>query len=604
MWWKRSLLSKLLIGMLISAVIPLTVSIGISYRTTSSSVKSQIIDLNQHAMDSSAYYIKRYLDDLNRISLSFYLDPTLMSYLRTTSPIDYNGRLYISNQVYTIYKERPEFRAVRFTSSNTGDVFMNSAFLRLGEAYNLDTGSTPETDRAGWTETHGFEAVSIDGETLLAFHKPIIDYPRTTLLGVLSLYVGPDEIERLIRPSDKNGESADERVFATIRSDRQLLYASDRDANAQLPVSMQEGHIPEEAGSRGYRDAGLDGQSGVMIYVTDAYKGVPFTVIKFIPSSVVNAAANLALKQSLIIPILTTAIVLVCAFLLSYMLIAPVKRLVRSIAQVQSGNFVMQPVPYRQDELGVLEQRFQSMVRGLDDLMNKEYRHRLELTTAQLKMLQAQINPHFLYNSLQSISTLALRHGSEEINDRIAELGSIMRYSMDIGTETVPLQQEIEHIEHYLSLQTGRFKNKLSYTLSCDPEARLIEVPKMIMQPLVENSIIHGIEQGNGSGTIHIGIELADELVIRVMDNGRGMTDSMMDRIKREYGGRQLAAGQEQGIGLLNVLERLRLRYDQGFGWEIRSLPYEATVITLRIPRTTEPAWYASRMDRLKEDSV
>jgi len=592
MWWKRSLLSKLVIGMLISAVIPLTVSIAISYRTTSSSVKGQIIDLNQHAMDSSAYYIKRYLDDLNRISLSFYFDPTLMSYLRAKTLSDYNGRLYISNQIYTIYKDRPEFRAVRFTSTNTGDVIMHSAFLQLGQAYNLETGSAPETDPAGWTETHGFEAVTLNGETLLAFHKPIIDYPRSTLLGVLSLYVGPDEIERLIGPSARSGTAAEERVYALIRSDRQLLYASDGTQSAG------EFKNAPEARGRGYRDAELSGQGGVMIHVTDAYKGIPFTLIKFIPRAVVNEAANRALKQSLAIPLITTAIVLVSAFLLSYMLIAPVKRLVRSIAQVQSGNFDVQPIPDRKDELGVLEHRFQTMVRGLDDLMNREYRQRLELTTAQLKMLQAQINPHFLYNSLQSISTLALRHGSHEINDRIAELGSIMRYSMDLDTETVPLQQEIGHIEHYMSLQTGRFKNKLSYTLSCDPRALQIEVPKMILQPLVENSIIHGIERGTGTGTLHIGIEATDELIIRVMDNGKGINGDMLDRIKREYAGRHPAAGQEHGIGLLNVLRRLRLRYEQGFEWDIRSHPYEATVITLRIQRTADGSEAAIRGSR------
>src|SRR5690606_7900640 len=153
---------------------------------------------------------------------------------------------------------------------------------------------------------------------------------------------------------------------------------------------------------------------------------------------------------SLAIPFLTTGIVLICALLLSYVLIAPVKRLVRNIAKVQAGDFDMPlPAPARRDELGVLEHRFHAMVRGLDDLMNREYRSRLELTTARLKMLQAQINPHFLYNSLQSIGTLALRQGAHDVNDKIAELGAIMRYSMDLQTESVPLQREIEHIEHY-----------------------------------------------------------------------------------------------------------------------------------------------------------
>jgi len=581
MWLKKSLLHKLIVGMLLSAIIPLSVSIALSYRTTSHSVQKQVVELNQQAMDSSLYYVKRYFDDLSLISLTFYYDPTLMGYLRSKNSSSYNRKMYISNSVYDIYNKRPEFRAVRFTSSLTGESISNSAFLELGAGYDLSEVSTPDTDSAGWTKSYGYQVVTVNGETLLAFHKPIVDYPRSTQLGVLSLYVGPEEFERLIRPLSIAGGNEDERVFLLIRPDRKLLYSSAGNVPAEWMADIAD---DGQTGTRGFREGKLGDRHGVMIYVADEYKGMPFSLAKFVPSSVFNEAANRMLKQSLVIPFLVTAIVLVSAFLLSYALIAPVKRLVRSIAKVQAGNFDMEPIPDRQDELGVLEHRFQSMVRGLDDLMNREYRSRLDLTTARLKMLQAQINPHFLYNSLQSIGTLALRHGVGEVNDKIAELASIMRYSMDLETETVPLYKEIEHIEHYLSLQTGRFKNKLSYTLSCPTEARNIEVPKMILQPLVENSIIHGIEKGNGTGRIHIGIELADDLTIRVMDNGKGIEPDIIERIVREYGSRQTASGRERGIGLINVLWRLRLRYEPEFEWDIQSVPYQSTVITLRIP--------------------
>ncbi|XID92163.1 sensor histidine kinase [Paenibacillaceae bacterium WGS1546] len=590
MWFKKSLLSKLLIGMLVAAIIPLSLSIFISYRTTSSSVQNQIVRLNEQAMDRNIYFLKRYLDDLDRIAISFYYNPVMMSYLRLSEieSSDYNRKLYLSNQIYAISKERPEFRAISFTDSQTGEVITDSTFLRLGEGYNLGAGPTTENDRAGWTETHGFDVVTVNGETLLAFHKPIIDYPRTTLLGVLSIYVGQDEIERLLRPFSGSEASEDGEVFLFIRKDSMLLYSSEPDASVDRfkeLAAAKNGELEQGAtgeGRYGFRELEWDGRSGVVIYMIDDYKGIPLSQAKFIPDAVVNEAANQALRQSLVIPFMTVAIVLVISFLLSYMLISPIRRLVRSIANVQAGNFTMQPVPKRQDELGVLEQRFQSMVRWLDDLMNREYRNRLELSTARLKMLQAQINPHFLYNSLQFIGTLALRKGVAEINDKIAELGSIMRYSMDIDAETVPLQQEIEHIEHYLSLQAGRFKNRLTYTLSYPDKALKIEVPKMILQPLVENSIIHGIEGGNGSGAIRIVMELDEALTIRVMDTGKGMQADAIERIRKEYGGRVIAE-HERGIGLLNVLERLRLRYDAGFSWDIRSVPYEATVITLRI---------------------
>ncbi|MDF2963424.1 MAG: hypothetical protein K0S39_5159, partial [Paenibacillus sp.] len=268
----------------------------------------------------------------------------------------------------------------------------------------------------------------------------------------------------------------------------------------------------------------------------------------------------------------------------SFATMAPIKRLLRSIAMVEKGNFDVNLTTGRKDELGVLEIRFQTMIRNIDDLMNREYRNRLELATAQLKMLLAQINPHFLYNTLQSIGTLALRHGSPEINEKITELGAILRYSMDLKTEVVPLQKEVEHIEHYLSLQMGRFKNKLSYTLSSPKETYSIRIPKLILQPIVENCIIHGFEKGGGSGTLHIAIELDHKLLsIRVIDNGKGFDPMRIEQIQQEYGNFQLLSGQEGGIGLINVLHRLRLFYGQNFEWDITSVPFVETVIALQI---------------------
>ncbi|AJY74211.1 sensor histidine kinase [Paenibacillus beijingensis] len=581
MWLKKSLLAKLLVGMLVAAVIPFMISVILSYRTTSASVERQVIELNQNAMESSIFYIKRYLNDLNHTSVTFYHDQTLMRYLRSKQSVSYQT-LYITDQVAAVYNIRPEFRAVHYTSALTGETFIKSDISKMGADVPLIRQTIQSSGNEAWHDNQRFEVVSVEGESLLAYHKRIVDYPDSKVLGLLSLYVGTDEIGRLISPLYVSKTPESESAFLFIDQDFKLLYGSGTNAS----LEWQKGLARKMNGERGTFAGKINDRSGVFIYVKSSYMDVPLTMVKFVASSVINESANRTLNQSLAIQLMAVALVIVLASFLAYVLIAPLKRLVRSIAQVQLGNFEVKPVPIRMDELGVLEHRFQSMVRSLDDLMNREYRNRLELTTARLKMLQAQINPHFLYNTLQSIGTLALRNGSEEISDKIAELGTILRYSMDLETEIVPLQKEIEHIEHYLSLQTGRFKSKLSYTLSCPPGALQVQVPKMILQPLVENSIVHGIEKGTGSGVLHIGIELRPnrELCIRIIDNGKGISADTIERIRREYAGRKHVNDRQSGIGLINVLQRMRLRYEQGFDWEIESIPYEATVITLWLP--------------------
>jgi two-component system sensor histidine kinase YesM len=308
-------------------------------------------------------------------------------------------------------------------------------------------------------------------------------------------------------------------------------------------------------------------------------------MIKFIPSDFINQAAKKTLDQSLAIQFIALAFILLFTFILSFSTITPIKRLIRNMTRVEIGQFDVEEFKTREDEIGILELRFQTMVRNLKEMIIREYEQRIEISTAQLKMLQAQINPHFLYNTLQSIGTVALRHGVEEINDKISQLGSIMRYSMDLNTETVYLQQEIEHIENYLSLQENRFKRKLSYSIRCESGALKVMVPKMILQPLVENSIIHGIENGTGMGAIHLGMMLDSAmLTISITDNGKGMDYNEIEQVKLQFNEPNIYKREEGGIGLINVLQRLRLKYGDQFTWHITSTPYDKTEISLIIP--------------------
>ncbi|WP_167747115.1 sensor histidine kinase [Cohnella luojiensis] len=569
-WLKKSLFAKLLVVMLISATVPFTLSNMISYKTTSTSVERQIIELNLNTMDVGLEHVQRYLHDLNRISVSLYYRETLMNDLRQSVFLP-NQILSIGNQINLMYNQRSEFRGVTYTSAINGQTF-----TRFKEGLPANT-SHPFNSSIGQTENRLYTVSHVGNERVLAVHKKLIDYPDPQVLGYLSIYSGLEEIGNLIRSA---ASPSKDQVFLYLHENMELLYATEESApHHEWTISK----VSDLTGKRGVFNGNLNGENGIFIYVKKNYLELPLTVFKFVSNTAINESANQTLNRSLLIQSIAILFVIILASTLSYLTLAPIKRLLRTIARVQTGNFDVKPEGERLDELGILEKRFQTMIRNLDDLMNREYRNRLELSTAQIKMLQAQINPHFLYNALQSIGTLALRHGSEEINKKIAELGSILRYSMDFKVEEVTMQTEIQHIEHYLSLQTGRFRNRLLYTLSCSEEAMQVRIPKMILQPLIENSIIHGLERGKGSGTLHISIEMDDELWIRIIDNGKGIPPETIERIRKDYAKQELHSGEESGIGLINVLNRMRLYFGQEFSWEINSIPYEVTTISLQI---------------------
>jgi two-component system sensor histidine kinase YesM len=574
---RKSLLAKLLIGMMAAAILPFAISNIFAYKTTADSVENQIIELNQNTLNIGMNNVINYVETLNQLSVSFYYDETLMRFLRSKA-IDPSRSLYMMDKVSDLYNNIPELLAVRYINARTGQIFTKTDFSSVGQPLHLPDTKFPKHEGEEWDVTRGFGTDIVNNERVLVLHNPLPDYPRPDVLGLVSLYAGLDEFERLLRPLSDEG--AGEATFLHIHKDLKLLYGPEALDDLDFRRAVEKSVLAEQ----GFVKGAWNGQNGLYVYVHDRYLDLPMTMVKFVPQTVINESANQSLNRSLALQMISLTFVIVFASILSIRTIAPIRRLLRHIAQVETGNFQIELRTNRIDEIGVLEQRFQGMVQRLDRFINQEYRNRLELSTARLKMLQAQINPHFLYNALQSINTMALRRQAYDISDKIAELGAILRYSMDIKTETVPLQKEIEHIESYLSLQTGRFKNKLSYTLSCPEEALGIHVPKMILQPLVENSIIHGIEKGRGAGTLHIGIDLDACLRVRVMDTGKGIPPETVQRLRREYESKNTFGPDQGGIGLLNVLHRLRLHYGSDFDWSVTSSPYEATAVSLLIP--------------------
>ncbi|MDF2960319.1 MAG: hypothetical protein K0S39_2054 [Paenibacillus sp.] len=580
--YKKSLFVRLLILMLLATAVPFLLSNIISYRSTSQSIQGSHIQLNQSSMTIGMENLKKYLNEVNQLPLSWYYDADLMDYLlqeKSNVAQDIN----VARQIASLYSQRPEIRIVHLYAGGSGQKYFQSHYSLFDVPW---AATLPSGKKEDWQELPGYELKRVGNEHFFVIHKKLLDHPKPVWFGLMSIYFSLSEIERLTKQMLDLGNEVN---FMFFGNNKQLLYTSDQGGDS-FGIRLETIHpgfssIPEK---QGHWFGNWKGQAGVFIYVNDQFLEHPLTIIKFIPSSSINQTAQQTLKRSIAIQFAALTAIIVFTFLLTYSTIAPIKRLLRNMARVETGNFGLEGSNQREDEIGILEIRFEQMVHNLKEYIIRDYQQRLELSTAQLKMLQAQINPHFLYNALQSINTLAMRHKMEEISDSISELGAILRYSMDFNTEAVPLRQEIAYMEHYLSVQEGRFKNKLTFCITSDPDVLDIHVPKMILQPLVENSIIHGIEKGIGSGKIGITITAGTALKISIVDNGQGMDRDTVDNLQKRYDKDGLWPYEEGGIGLINVLQRLRIKYGDRFEWTITSIPYEKTEIVLSLPITEE----------------
>ncbi|RUS42442.1 sensor histidine kinase [Cohnella sp. AR92] len=277
------------------------------------------------------------------------------------------------------------------------------------------------------------------------------------------------------------------------------------------------------------------------------------------------------------------AISLVISVMLSHRLSRPIRNLQRNMRKVEKGNFDVQAEVTQMNEIGQLARTFNMMVGQIKNLMQEIVDTHENKRKSELQLLQAQINPHFLYNTLDSIVWMAETKQHEEVVLMTSALAKLFRASITKDQELVPIRIEAEHITNYLLIQKMRYSSKLDYRLEIPDSIMGYKTLKILLQPFVENAIYHGIRNKPGIGTIVVrGMDTEDGIVFEVEDDGLGMTEEQLEKIWQAPDNGEWRGG---GIGISNVNERIQLYFGQAYGISIRSELAEGTVVTIRIPK-------------------
>ncbi len=281
--------------------------------------------------------------------------------------------------------------------------------------------------------------------------------------------------------------------------------------------------------------------------------------------------------------------VLVCVVAVSAYMSAviskPIKRLGQSMKSVERGDFDSVIAVAGTREVEQLSQRYNLMLGRIRELMRENEREQEAKRRSELEVLQAQINPHFLYNTLNSVVRLAEGGRNSEVVTMITSLSRLFRISLSKGKNIIPLQDELEHIRHYLIIQNIRFKHKFRFTIEAEEAVLPCMTLKLILQPLVENAIQHGIEMMPDEGEIRVKAGISNEkLLIVVEDNGLGMPEevvkTILDRNRPAAGHRSTGSG----VGVRNVHERIRLTFGEAYGLEFESRLEEGTTVKVWLP--------------------
>ena len=375
-------------------------------------------------------------------------------------------------------------------------------------------------------------------------------------------------------------------AFRTQEGLNGILYVLDRNGTTLFDSAGGETGTTFDGARYGITEIEEAGSNDSYVINMRTSERTGYRFINIVSREVIRREAG-SIRRSLFgILAACVALALVISFVSARMLSRRINRLVQKMRRLDVGEFNVTTDVKGNDEISYLEESFNSMITRLDKHIQTAYVYQLESKTAELKALQAQINPHFLFNTLESIRFNALEHQDADTAKMIHLLGNLFRWNIQSPDLFVELRQEIDYAGTFIELQKLRYADAFDFETVVPQKLLNLGTPKFIVQPLVENAIKHGQKGVSSGGIIRItaGEEPGDTLVITVEDNGHGMDEATVRRITERLDQPEAEGDDHYSIGLSNVHQRIRILFGEPYGLTIESEPGVRTAVIIRMP--------------------
>ncbi|WP_160677388.1 sensor histidine kinase [Clostridium sp. C8-1-8] len=465
-------------------------------------------------------------------------------------------------------------RGVCSTRNNTNDKLKNPAtekwFIDTLESSN-NTSIFPEIITANIYQSPS----SNDGE-LIALCRKIINIKTKQVTGLLLITISKDELLNIVK---KDLPFTDQIVSIYDKKGLVILTTLNSDSS-------------EFTQTQGKNTLNYKNRPTIQYINNEPYL-ISYNAIPNTNWTLVNSVAKFdasRINSLFIVVFIINIVFFMILFLVLYMffnrrIFNPLKSLIANMNRNVENNLLTDFAYNKKDEVGILIKSYNEMKRRINDLININYKNQLEQKDLELKQLQNQINPHFIYNTLESIHMMAEINDDLDTSIMAQYFGSIIRYSMNRKINIVTLKEEIRVIEHYIYLQKIRFDQLFSIENLISPEVLNCEIIKMIIQPLIENAIYHGLSECSSNGKIIIqGEHLLDNLVLTISDNGIGIEEEKLQSLNDYINDKN---NDYKGIALRNINKRLKLNYGEEYGLTIYSVVGKGTSMELTLPYIT-----------------
>jgi len=578
---RLSFLQKFILLFICGVVIPMVVQDLVYYWQTEKNIQEEMLSKINEAMDNKAEKLSGMLGGALSLVRNYYGNEMLYQYLEQEYSSDLEFLIQYQDVLKDLFSDGSVYsnQVKRIAVYTDNPTLLNSSCVRRLEEMDFE--------RLGEDLTY-FNVQPVDmerGVYLRVSHEktrfqPVYDSRSISFLCVLDYYRQHDRFHRILRMDLDSGSMED------------ILLESNLFANMLLCDT--EGKVVVAAGQ--YSNTGemdtflVEGQKDGMMLLSREIKGFPLTLYGLYDTGMISEEFRQSRKLSVGISALCLLFALVCVVVVVGSINRRLRRLVVQSEEIAQGNFVQTELEETgADEFSILEKSLNRMSFQLQELIDKEYKAQVfqaelekETNQAKLLALQEQVNPHFMFNALESVRLKAMAKGERETAGVIKYMARMFRNLLTWNDNIITLREEIGFLDEFLHIQNYRFEDEFSYEIKVSDGAYECLLPKMILQPLVENACVHGVEAVSNERWVRVEAKVDGErLKLSVEDNGGGMSSDKLKELQEMLRG-EVGAG--KSVGLWNVYRRLVLYYKKEFDFKIDSVSGKGTVCTISIP--------------------
>ncbi len=407
---------------------------------------------------------------------------------------------------------------------------------------------------------------SYKADNIISVTKAIVD-DQGTVAGVILIDMKLDEIESIINSANL--------------SDSGFLYIADKNGDVVYgPVNDIIYRIHQSMLS----DSRLVDIRGKTYQIMEQNTGIKqWKIVGVFPQDVTMRIIAEVISYFIIFALIILFIAVIFLSRLTKAITKPIGELKGLMEEAEKGRLDVRFESEYDDEVSRLGGSFNSMIESIDRLLKLVYSEQKAKREAELKAFQAQIKPHFLYNTLDTINWMAMEYEADDIVEVIQSLTNLFRISLSKGNEIISLRNEMLHVASYLTIQKVRYEDQFDYAIDWDMNLGELQVVKLIIQPIVENAIYHGIKGSKQTEFIRISVKAEEDLIIKVEDSGSGMSQEMVDYFNSVFN-RTIDKKDTTGIGLINVNERIKMNYGDAYGLSLTSELDKGTTVIIRHP--------------------